>query len=56
MQVSQTGFLIAGVMVLYKKPDFAQFDYPEQVEEWLVKEGQYKNDKIMLEDYMNIPV
>lgn len=52
MQVSQSGFLIAGVMLLYKKPDFTQFDYPEQVEEWLVKEGQYKNDKIMLEDYM----
>jgi hypothetical protein len=52
IQVTQAGFLIAGVMVLYHKPDFTQFDSSTDVDEWLVKKGQFKNPKVSQEEYI----
>lgn len=51
MQVQSVGYLPAGVLILYKKPIFINFDTYEEVENWLITEGQYKNEKIELADY-----
>lgn len=52
MQFNQLGYLPEGVLILYKKPDFSKFNSSQQVEEWLITEGQYKNNKVNQEDYL----
>jgi hypothetical protein len=51
MQVQALGYLPAGVLILYKKPTFTDFDTNEEVENWLLEKGQYKNERVELADY-----
>lgn len=51
IQVQTLGYLPEGVLILYKKPKFTSFDSNEEVENWLLKEGQYKNERIESIEY-----
>lgn len=52
VQFNQLGYLPEGVLILYKKPNFEMFNNSEDVEQWLIAEGQYKNKKVLQEDYI----
>lgn len=51
VQVQTLGSLPAGVLVLYHRPNFIQFNNYSEVENWLLTEGQYKNEIVTSEDY-----
>ena len=51
IQVQTLGYLPYGVLILYKKPNFIEFENYEQVEDWLLAEGQYKNEQIGAVEY-----
>ena len=50
-QVQILGELPANVLVLYRKPNFIEFNNYNEVENWLVTDGQYKNDVVPIHDY-----
>ena len=51
MQVQALGNLPAGVLILYKKPTFINFDTYAEVENWLLEKGQYKNNQVEAVEY-----
>lgn len=51
MQVNLLGYLPENVMILYKCPNFNAFSDYRQVESWLQSKGQFKNERVELEQY-----
>ena len=51
IQVQTLGYLPVGVLILYKKPNFIEFNNYEEVENWLLAEGQYKNQQVGAVEY-----
>lgn len=51
IQVQTLGYLPVGVLILYKIPNFIEFENYEQVENWLLTEGQYKNQQVEAVEY-----